>query len=112
VLSTLLVIGLAIVIIVDCLIRTSRRGLIQIVPEIDIQLLTRAHIPRTRIRPRDTCNSPSQAIALPRERAISVFRLGERDTQAVVVDIARLTHDGVEELFSFARCGNKLNELA
>jgi hypothetical protein len=107
-----LVIGLGIIVVVNRLIRTSCWSLIQIIPQIDIHLLSGTHIPRTRIRPRDTRNSPRQAIALPRKRAVRVLRLGERDAQAVVVDVARLANNGVEQLFGFAGRGDELHELA
>lgn len=47
----LLVIRLAIIIIMNRLIRTPTRRLVQIVAQVDVQLLSGTHIPRASIRP-------------------------------------------------------------
>jgi hypothetical protein len=110
--ALLLVIRFRIIVIMNRLICTPRRRLIQVIPQVDIHFLSRTHIPRTRIRPLNTCFSPLQAVALPRKRTIRVLRLRESDAQAVVIDVARLADNGVEQFGGFAGCGDELDELA
>jgi hypothetical protein len=94
------------------LIRTPRRRLIQIIPQIDIQLLLATHIPRTRIRPRHARHRPREPVALPRKFSVRVLGLRERHAQAVVVDVPRLADHGVEKLCGCAGRGHELHELS
>jgi hypothetical protein len=93
------------------LIRTPSGRLIQIIPQIDIQLLLATDIPRTRIRPAHARHGPREPVALPRKRAVRVLGLGERHAQAVVVDVPRLADHGVEQFLCGARRRHELYEL-
>jgi hypothetical protein len=94
------------------LIRTPSGSLIQIIPQIDIQLLLATHIPRTRIRPAHACNRPREPVALPRKFPVRVLCLRERYAQAVVVNVPRLADHGVEKLCGGAGRGHELHELS
>lgn len=94
------------------LIRTPGGSLIQVVAQIDIHLLPRAHIPRRLIRPVDARMAPLQIVAAPGELAVCVLGLGEGHGERVVVDGARFRDDGVEVLGWFAGARDELDELA
>lgn len=93
--SPFLVVRLTIVVIVNRLIRTPSRSLIQVVPQIDEKLLVCTNVPGTRIRPGDAGSRPLQPVTLPCKRAIRVLGLGEGDAQAVIVDIPSLADDTI-----------------
>lgn len=101
-----------VIIVMNRLIRTACRRLIQIIPQVNIQLLFRTDIPSGAVRPRDAGNTPGQAIALPRKRTVSVLRSREGHGQGVVVDVAGLAHDGVQQLGRRAGRGHELHQLA
>jgi hypothetical protein len=72
--SSRLVIRLTIVIVMDRLIRTYRRRLIQVIAQVNVQFPT-TYVPRTRIRPCNTGSGPCQSIALECEGTIRVLGL-------------------------------------
>lgn len=94
------------------LIRTPSRRIIQIIPQIDIQLLSRTDIPRRLIRTTNTRDAPLQIITSKRKRAIRVLRLGKRHREREVVDDACLGDDGIEQFDGRAGGGHELHELA
>jgi hypothetical protein len=106
-----LIVRMTIIIVMNSLIRASRRSHIQIISQIDIQSLARTNIPCRRIRSVHTSNTPLQIVAAKLERAVSVLRLAERNTQAVVIDRPRLTYDSIEQLYRLPGCTDKLNQL-
>jgi hypothetical protein len=110
--STHSVIRRLVIVIMNRLIRTPRRRLIQVVPQIDVQLLPRANIPRRLIRAVHARNTPLQIVTAKRKRPVRVLRLGKRHAQAVVVDVARLADYAVEQLCRCTGRGYELHELA
>jgi len=104
-----LVVRSLIVIIMHSLISAPTRRLIQVISQIDIQLLPRAHIPRTLIRSIDARNTPLKIISTPRKRTIRVLTLREADSKRHAVDGALLGYHGVKKLDRFTGCGNELN---
>lgn len=94
------------------LIRTPTRRLIEVVPQIHIQLLSRAHIPRALVRPVHARHTPLQVVAAKRKCAIRVLGLGKRHGKRHIVDGALLGDIRVEQLDGRAGCGYELHELA
>jgi len=80
------------------LVRTPRRRLIHIITQVYVHLLPRTYKPRARIWPRNPTYTPLQIIAPKLERPIRVLALGKAHRKRHVVDNARLTHNGVQEL--------------
>lgn len=107
-----LVVRRLIIVVMNRLIRAPRRGHVQVVPQVDVKLLTRAHVPSALVWPVHTRNTPLQIVATKSERSVCVLAFGERDGQRVIVDDACLADDGIEQLGGSARCGNELDELA
>lgn len=101
-----------VIVIMNRRIRTPTRRLIQIIPQIDIHLLSRTHIPSTRIRPRDPTHSPLQSIPRERECTIGILLRAETHRQTITIDDFLGIHDSVQKLGRFARCANKFHELA
>ena len=100
-----------VVVIVNRLVRTPTRRTVQVVSEIDIQLLPRAHIPRTQIRPRHPGYAPLQIIASPLERPIRVLLSAPRHRQTKIVQLPRLAHDCVQQLRRLPWPADELHEL-
>ena len=107
-----LVVRRLIVIIMHSLISASTRRLIQVIPQIDIQLLPSAHIPRTPIRSIDARNAPLKIIATPRKRTVRVLALREADSERHAVDGTLLGYHSVKKLDRLAGRGDELNQLA
>jgi hypothetical protein len=106
-----LVVRMTIIVVMNSLIRASRRSHIQIIPEINVQSLARTDIPSRHIRSVHTSNTPLQIVTAKLERAVRVLRFAERNTQAVVIDRPRLAHYSIEQLYWFSGCTDKLNQL-
>ena len=91
------------------LIHTPRRRPIQIRPQIDPQTLVLAHIPRRDILPLDTLRTPSERIALVRERAERVLDGRESHGQVRGASTRRLAHTSIQ----FGALGvDQLDQLA
>lgn len=93
------------------LVRTPRRRIVQVIPQIHVQLLARADVPRRLVRAIQPSHAPLQVVAAKCKRAVCVFRLGEADGERVAVDHFLGRNYGVEKFGRSARGGNELDEL-
>lgn len=96
----------------DCLIRATTWGLIQVVAQVDIQLLARANVPRACIRSRNSRSGPRQPITLPRKLSVRVLRFRKSNAQAVIVNVPSLADNAVQQLHGLTRRGYKLDQLS
>lgn len=90
-----LVIRRLVIVVMDSLICTATGRLIQVVAQVDVQLLSCAHIPGTLVWPVHARNAPLKVIATPCKCAVCVLGLGEAYGERHVVDGALLGNIGI-----------------